>query len=68
MRCPDHEFSLSQRLKMYYFNGKLNRGHMVCPLYRGCLYLGESLIKDFTVYLQYITNQTNCGIGTGVRE
>ena len=34
---------------MYYFNGKVNRGHVVCPLYRGGLYLGESDMGGTTV-------------------
>ena len=36
---------------MYYFYGKVNRGHVVCPLYRGGPYLGESVMEDSTVYL-----------------
>ena len=34
---------------MYYFYGKSNRGHEICPLYRGCPPLGESVIRGFTV-------------------
>ena len=36
---------------MYYFYGKINREHVVCPLYAyGCgPYLGESVIGDSTV-------------------
>ena len=34
---------------MYYFYGKNNRGHGICPLYRGCPPLGESVIRGFTV-------------------
>ena len=35
---------------MYYFYGKSNRGHGICPLYRGCPPLGESVIRGFTVH------------------
>ena len=35
---------------MHYFYGKSNQGHGICPLYRGCLPLGESVIRGFTVY------------------
>ena len=38
---------------MYYFYGKSNQGHGICPLYRGCLPLGESVIRGFTVVLHY---------------
>ena len=34
---------------MYYFCGKSNRGRGICLLYRGCLPLGESVIRGFTV-------------------
>ena len=34
---------------MYYFYGKINWGHVVCPLYEGGLYLGESVIGGSTV-------------------
>ena len=34
---------------MYYFYGKVNQGHMVCPLYRGGPYLGESIMGGATV-------------------
>ena len=36
---------------MYYFYGKSNRGHGICPLYGGCPPLGESVIRGFTVEL-----------------
>ena len=36
---------------MYYFYKKSNRGHGICPLYRGYLPFGESVIRDFTVVL-----------------
>ena len=35
---------------MYYFYGKSNRGHGICPLYRSCPLFGESVIRGFTVY------------------
>ena len=38
---------------MYYFYGKSNRGHEICPLYRGCPPLGESVIRGFTVMRHY---------------
>ena len=34
---------------MYYFYRKSNRGHGICPLYRGCLPFGESVIRGFTL-------------------
>ena len=34
---------------MYYFYRKSNRGHGICPLYRGCPPFGESVIRGFTV-------------------
>ena len=33
---------------MYYFYRKSNRGHGICPLYRGCPPFGESVIIGFT--------------------
>ena len=40
---------------MYYFNGKSNRGHGICPLYRGCPFFRVSVIRGFTVnQLHYI--------------
>ena len=36
-----------------YFYGKSNRGHGICPLYRGCPPLGESVIRGFTVLYYY---------------
>ena len=36
---------------MYYFYRKSNRGHGICPLYRGCPPFGESIIRGFTVCL-----------------
>ena len=36
---------------MYYFYGKLNRGHIVHPSYGGSPYLRESVIGGSTVYL-----------------
>ena len=40
---------------MYYFYGKSNRGHGICPLYRGCPPLGESVIRGFTVHHSWAT-------------
>ena len=34
---------------MYYFYRKSNRGHGICPLYRGCPPFGESVTRGFTV-------------------
>ena len=34
---------------MHYFYRKSNRGHEICPLYRGCPPFGESVIRGFTV-------------------
>ena len=34
---------------MYYFYRKSNRGHRICPLYRGGPLFGESAIRGFTV-------------------
>ena len=42
--------SVSWMLKMYWFYGKVNRAHMVHLLYRGCPYLGGSIIRGFTVF------------------
>ena len=36
---------------MNYFYRKSNRGHGICPLYRGCPPFGESVIRGFTVYI-----------------
>ena len=36
---------------MYYFYGKINRGHVVCQLYGGGPYLGESFMGGSTVLL-----------------
>ena len=40
---------------MYYFYRKSNRGHGFCPLYRGCLPFGESVIRGFTVHVHMYT-------------
>ena len=50
---------------MYYFYGKSNRGHGICPLYRGCPPLGESSIRGFTVYLFDSTCHYNNSQHTG---
>ena len=34
---------------MYYFYGKINRGHVVCQLYGGSPYLRESVMGGSTV-------------------
>ena len=34
---------------MYYYDGKISRRHIVCPLYVGGLYLGESVMGGSTV-------------------
>ena len=46
--------SVSQRLKMYCFYGRVNRGHVACPLYRGCPYLGVSVMGGSTVPVSLI--------------
>ena len=43
------EVSATRRFLMYYFYRKSNRGHGICPLYRGCPLFGESVIRGFTV-------------------
>ena len=35
---------------MYYFYGKVVRGHVVCPLYGGCLYLRGYVMGGSTVF------------------
>ena len=40
---------------MYYFYGKINRGHVVCLLWGGSPYLRESIMGDFTVHKIYPT-------------
>ena len=52
----DRRLSISRRLKMYYFYGKVNRGHVVCPLYRGGLYLRESVVGGSTVLPHSLTS------------
>ena len=42
--------SASQRFQKHYFYRKSIRGHVVCPLYRGCPLFGESAIRSFTVF------------------
>ena len=34
---------------MYYFYGRVNRGHVACPLYGGCPYLGVFIMGGSTV-------------------
>ena len=36
---------------MYCFHGKVNWGHVVCPLYGGSLYLEEFDMGDSTVHI-----------------
>ena len=38
---------------MHYFYRKSNWGHGICPLYRGCLPFGESIIRGFIVLLRF---------------
>ena len=45
----DGRLTVSQRLKIYYFYGKVDRGYVVCLLYRGSPYLGESIMEGSTV-------------------
>ena len=49
--CP---LSGGRRLKMYCFYGRVNRGHVACPLYRGCPYLGVSVMGGSTVPVSLI--------------
>ena len=41
---------------MYSFYGKINRGQVSRPLYRGCPLFGGSVIRGFTVYSSQIGN------------
>ena len=44
VRCPEKRgVHFLEVPKLYYFYRKSNRGHRICPLYRGCLLLGESV-------------------------
>ena len=36
-------------VKLYAVNATIGRGHVVCPLYRGCPLLGVSIIGGSTV-------------------
>ena len=57
MFCPlsgERRLSVSRRLKMYYFYGKVNRGHVVCPLYIGGPYLRESIMGGSTVLVMLV--------------
>ena len=38
-------------LKMYYFYGKINRGQVICLLYRSCPLFGGSVTRGFTVFV-----------------
>ena len=52
--CPlsgVERLSATRRFQMHYIYGKINRGHGICPLYRGCPLLGESVIRGFTVVI-----------------
>ena len=44
---------------MYYFYGKINRGHADCLLYGGSPYLGESVMGGSTVqdFLKFQTSK-----------
>ena len=42
------EVSGSRRFQMYYLYGKINRGHRICPLYRGCPLFRVSANRGFT--------------------
>ena len=42
------------------FYGKINRGQVICPLYRGCPLFGGSVIRGFTVVL-YLVLVSPCG-------
>ena len=52
VRCPDVErCPLLGGSECTISMGKSNRGHGICPLYRGCPPLGESIIRGFTVHI-----------------
>ena len=38
---------------MYYFYGKVNQGHIVCPLYGDGPYLRESIMGGSTVHIAW---------------
>ena len=49
MFSRDRQSSVSWRLKLCCFYGKINQGHVVRPLYGGGPYLRESVMGDSTV-------------------
>ena len=57
MRCK--RLSISQRLKMYYFYGKINWRHIVCPLYGGSPYLGGRFHCDWQRNILYYLCEPN---------
>ena len=42
---------------MYVFYGKINRGQVTCPLYRGCPLFGGSVIRGFTVPINELSTK-----------
>ena len=46
--------SASRRFQMYYLYGKINWGHRICPLYRGCPLFGVSANRGFTVVIDIV--------------
>ena len=44
---------------MYYFYRKSDRGHGICPLYRGCPPFGESIIRG-TPYIKLWVSYRIC--------
>ena len=47
----DRRLLITWRLKMYYFYGKINWGHVVCPLYRGGWYHRESVTDAYIFFI-----------------
>ena len=43
------------------FYGKINRGQVICPLYRSCLLFGGSAIRRFTVNVDVKRNNKKEG-------
>ena len=49
---------------MYYFYGKGNQEHVFCPLYRGGLYLGESVMGGSTAHTHMQFTYTHIHVHT----
>ena len=53
VRCSELRGVPSRRFEFY---GKINRGQVICPLYRGCPLFGGSVIRGFTVFSFVVLN------------